>query len=1139
MTVSAEPNNTNTTIESSPARKKVARTVKVPLKGADEEASGSPVKRKATPAKTSVVSLAPAGADVGAQSEASVVPVSRKRRGTPMRRRSARVAKAAALEAESDGAKDAEPEAEVIKATKENTDDTVNHSTAALATGSNARKVTPARGRGSQPTQRTRRLTQAREELDLALKDAVGPSSARQAPKKHAERSHDATQRYPAEDEDAVEGAADPSQQYDRQGSSVHSDGSDDSQNEHENEDEEADGDGAHDEDFDFTMVSVETLQSMRQGQNSSLLLDNSGIDVHTTLPQSNEARRKRVSVSYMPSSPPSFASQSRDRAANEVDAEGEGVERIDTLYPDLETQRHDPAAANALHHTAGSEQGQQEQNEDEDANENEDEDIWAEEASRSLNDSDQHSSEHEHSALHPSNQEQRTVQSQSHSQSQQPYSSTRTSNPPRLTDLFGSEPQPPPRSKIPRTWRRSSGIEFSYANSPAPPEVGALRKISATSTEEERADGVLTPPSTDDEAGVGRGAHGIGEEEGDSSMSVSADASSALQAELEGEPDASDLDFTHPDGVGTQLEHSAFPNMQDGRASAVRKLKSAIQADRNIDGNSLDADTNVDADADADADGPDTGLFWQTNLPNIYRTRQAQRPRFTRPKRAMDLSELLALEGSSPAKKPAVENAGEEGPVVQVRRVTEQAVRPAVLLQPISAKETVLASPLRRSLLKSSKIGGGGLPSVDRASQKTPQAHERRYGVEDRALDASADESGIVESFGSKASDQQQLLAEMNAATTEPSYCSPASHYAHSGADEDSMVDTSESGQEEGDSGEYENEELTTRLDNSQAMRSYEEHLNIESPQKIRVKFGDSTLTTARDSSVLEAKRDYPPLFAHSISHKTTRISDAAASDPTPRQRQPREPPEPIPQQPSLLNRLTSTFWTTLTRPTGPSSINPTPTLTPTEPEPIYSPLLRHEIRARYGVVPNCHPWTMTHMRTLHRLLNSCTSGRYDSIVPKSGPLPSQLKPLINHKITSITPSWAFTFTAQHGQVVEAFMQTLVEPHITDAIKDGSIEFVGDRAAWVHRGWFGDRHGDFVVFEHEEGVVEPKDGELIEREWVARAVGNCIWGDWLAQKDERERGMDVDRRKREIEMRRREWERRNGLIHDDDDEDE
>jgi len=178
-----------------------------------------------------------------------------------------------------------------------------------------------------------------------------------------------------------------------------------------------------------------------------------------------------------------------------------------------------------------------------------------------------------------------------------------------------------------------------------------------------------------------------------------------------------------------------------------------------------------------------------------------------------------------------------------------------------------------------------------------------------------------------------------------------------------------------------------------------------------------------------------------------------------------------------------------------------------------------------------------MTHMRTLHRLLNSCTSGRYDSIVPESGPLPSQLKPLINRKITSITPSWTFTFTAQHGQVVEAFMQTLVEPHITDAIKDGSVDFVGDRAAWVHRGWFGDRHGDFVVFEHEEGVVEPKDGVSIGREWVARAVGNCIWGDWLAQEAEKENGMDVQRRKGEIEGRRREWERRNGVVHDDDDE--
>ena len=637
--------------------------------------------------------------------------------------------------------------------------------------------------------------------------------------------------------------------------------------------------------------------------------------------------------------------------------------------------------------------------------------------------------------------------------------------------------------------------------------------------TEEERAGGVLTPPSTDDEAGAGSEAHGHGEEQAESSMSVSTDASAKSAVEHEGEVDMSDLDFTHPDGVGTQLEHSALSTTQDGRASAARKRRLITASNGDADA----PDTGFDA--SADADGPDTGLFWQTNLPNIYHTRRAQRPRFTRPKRAMDLSELLALKASSPAKKPAVGIAGDDSPVVRVSRVAEQAVRPAVLLQPMLAKENALASPLRRSLLKSSKIGGPGLPSVEHTSQGVLQ--DRHLGF------AAAEPSSVVGSFDSQASDQRQLQAEMNAAAVDSSYCEAKIEYSRTEADEDSMVDGPESEEEEEDSSGYENEGKTTRLDANQSIRSYEEHLNIESPQKIRVKFGDSTLTTARDSSVLEAKKEYPPLFSQSAPRTTAATSEARASDPTPPQQKSHRPPEPTLQGPSLLNRLTSTLWTSLIRPTGPSSVTPTPVLT--EPEPIYSPVLRHEIRARYGVVPSCHPWTMTHMRTLHRLLNSCTSGRYDSIVPKSGPLPFQLKPLINQKITSITPSWSFTFTAQHGQVVEAFMQTLVEPHITDAIKDGSVDFVGDRAAWIHRGWFGDRHGDFVVFEHEEGVVEPKTGVMIEREWVARAVGNCIWGDWLAQKAEEEKGVDVQRRKEDIERRREEWETRNGVVHDDD----
>ncbi|THZ29864.1 hypothetical protein D6C89_01767 [Aureobasidium pullulans] len=70
----------------------------------------------------------------------------------------------------------------------------------------------------------------------------------------------------------------------------------------------------------------------------------------------------------------------------------------------------------------------------------------------------------------------------------------------PQPTDLFLEDLAiKPRRSKLPGTWRRTSGANFSYSDSPDPQE-RQTRKVSAsTAGSSRKSSGVMTPPSSDD----------------------------------------------------------------------------------------------------------------------------------------------------------------------------------------------------------------------------------------------------------------------------------------------------------------------------------------------------------------------------------------------------------------------------------------------------------------------------------------------------------------------------------------------------------------------------------------------------------------------------------------------------------------
>ncbi|KAK3684705.1 hypothetical protein LTR37_019999, partial [Vermiconidia calcicola] len=282
-------------------------------------------------------------------------------------------------------------------------------------------------------------------------------------------------------------------------------------------------------------------------------------------------------------------------------------------------------------------------------------------------------------------------------------------------------------------------------------------------------------------------------------------------------------------------------------------------------------------------------------------------------------------------------------------------------------------------------------------------------------------------------------------------------------------------------------------------------------SPQKIKVKFNDSE----GNSSLLAAKREYAPLFP---SHAAAAAQKQKAS-PASVTLVSKKATEPVAQsQPGIFSRLSTNFWSAVVRPSGLLHVESVP-------EPEFSPSLRTQLRNRYGVLSDQHPWTMAHMRTLHRLLNSCESGKSDSLVPRTGPLPSALRKLIGKELQCVT-EFRWDFTEQDAHVADSFMQLLVPSHYTDAIRLGEVEFIGDSEAKKYRGVFGDRHGDDLVFDDTDmpGLKLPK--RTIERDFVVKAVGNCVSANVITE--ERDAAEAAERKR--IAAERRAWERRNGM---------
>ncbi|KAI7659153.1 3-phytase, partial [Hortaea werneckii] len=371
----------------------------------------------------------------------------------------------------------------------------------------------------------------------------------------------------------------------------------------------------------------------------------------------------------------------------------------------------------------------------------------------------------------------------------------------------------------------------------------------------------------------------------------------------------------------------------------------------------------------------------------------------------------------------------------------------------------------------------------------------EEEEGSVDEREKGQGGEDSVEESWESKASDQRQLLGEM----------SGRRERGGGGSRLREVVSQAQESSEDHTPEEDEMQDVASdhRLEREEStFRSYEEFLNRDSPTKVQVKFGDSI-----NSSLLAPKKEYSSLFAQGAAHgKAQSTSQPSSVVPSTRREQPQSSTQPMRTQqdrpsvplteppPGILDRLTTNFWSALIRPTGPTEVPPEPSrqypststkpnpqpkqehLKPSQPSSTYPTTLRTRLRSRYGVLSASHPWTLAHMRTLHRMLNSATSGKSDSVIPTPSStihrtshsvsttststssastvsLSPHLTSLVSHTQTSYSGKCEFVFTETHAQVVEAFMAILVPDAIIAAIEKGEIDGLGDSTARKLRG--------------------------------------------------------------------------------------
>jgi len=765
------------------------------------------------------------------------------------------------------------------------------------------------------------------------------------------------------------------------------------------------------------------------------------------------------------------------------------------------------------------------------DAAEEADDDIWAEEASRDIDDS----------AI-------TTTTTRSHT-----FPRSRAVEKPIVTATATvpsaplEKPDPARRARLPRTWRKAGAGDSTFADSSTlsnnasndaldqsrtvtdQSEAHPVQRTTGEDAESGRSSGgsgVLTPPSTDDDDSRRKLEHTKTDDsstthdpktfEKKSSIQVDARSQEVIdqedeEMEDEEEDDADEGDisgFTNPGAADTQLEaHHRFGRQY--ASDEEEEEEQEVQEEQEDEEEEVEegeaeiaspAPEPVSNASSPGKSGEDTGFFWQSHLAQVTRSgKEKPKPQSWQP---VDLSAILRMDSS----KVEEEEQPKQTHVPDLRLSTANQTRPRpnrqifnvqrkpalVATRPRQTEKSadvtnghLLPSPVRRSLLKASNVAHSGEPSK-RPVVRRPHRLAPEPRVEETQFSVTED------SLASKDADQRQLIGEMRATT--PVAKKPAHERLAA------LREASQPVQANGLSVDGSYEETDTTFKNSWPYHSYEENLNLESPQKIGVNFNDSTMSFRNEQAHYQSKPNLlaprgpiMPLFEKSSNAQSAKASGVSAakhnlssesSTITPVGR-PQKAPIPTQQEnEGVFARLSTTLWSAVARSQGPP---PTPAPFARTTEQTISLSLRAQLRSRYGVLPNSHPWTMAHMRTLHRMLNSLESGRRDSIVPTHAPLPAHLKEIIGEGRLSATGR-SFRFEHHHACVVQAFLQLLVTPALFKSMEKGEVEWLGDEQAAHLRSDMGGRPGNDICFK----TLAPKRG-LIEWQWIVECLGCCI----------------------------------------------
>jgi hypothetical protein len=479
---------------------------------------------------------------------------------------------------------------------------------------------------------------------------------------------------------------------------------------------------------------------------------------------------------------------------------------------------------------------------------------------------------------------------------------------------------------------------------------------------------------------------------------------------------------------------------------------------------------TVEDLDSDDDSGSDDTGMFFTSNLPNVFRDKQPARERKAE---KLDLSMLLN-EGESLLPEPS--------PVVVVSKT------PA---KPNPFKDT----PPRFAYL-SSPARGSPLRNELRASA-SPESSQQAFEESTLPLPPSSPFHTQVDdsSTGSIGSDERQLREEM-ANRTDTSLRiirNEADDYLDAYEAQERTLDEIEEVTEV--SGTYTKQAISTPLGNKQ---DFEDSL-------VNRKHNSPLVSKNGSSSNPSSSKDRSSVSLASGHSSKSSYSEVPKSPPKSRRIAvaPRESTSETAQASSgLFGRLASTFSAFIT--TDPDLPPPPPTLqslpTPPPPQALPPPppqLVRnHPIVFTFDRLPKVQPWTKTHYKTLDHLFSLHTKHpMFFSTNPTS--LNSQINNALLEDficetqlpyIDAIFHSWGYSFRVKPAYVVicAVFFQLL---SLNDVFEYESL--AGKRI--------------------QVGDCNPgRAGERIEREEVMQRFATVVLGEML-RRDER-RGVVVER---------------------------